>query len=88
VVFKKTPESANMQILIAPVRRGAAGTEAEWIAVTDGLHRDDMPQSSSDGNTVYFTSTRDRYLCIGAQKLDPAPPSDVSRIGVRQILAG
>jgi hypothetical protein len=24
-----------------------------------------------DGNTVYFTSTRDGYLCIWAQKLHP-----------------
>jgi eukaryotic-like serine/threonine-protein kinase len=38
--------------------------------VTDGLHSDDKPQFSRDGNTVYFTSNRDGYLCIWAQKLD------------------
>jgi eukaryotic-like serine/threonine-protein kinase len=75
VVFKKVP-SSNLpeppsQILIAPVRHGSAGTEAEWIPVTDGSHSDDKPQFSADGNTVYFTSTRDGYLCIWAQKLDP-----------------
>jgi hypothetical protein len=32
---------------------------------------DDKPQFSADGNTVYFTSTRDGYLCIWAQRLDP-----------------
>jgi WD40-like Beta Propeller Repeat len=76
VVFKKVPSSdltgRISQILIAPVRHGSAGTEAEWIPVTDGLHSDDKPQFSADGNTVYFTSTRDGYLCIWAQKLDPA----------------
>jgi DNA-binding winged helix-turn-helix (wHTH) protein/Tol biopolymer transport system component len=75
VVFKKTvswnlPETVS-QIMIAPVRHGSAGTVAEWIPVTDGLHSDDKPQFSADGNTVYFTSTRDGYLCIWAQKLDP-----------------
>jgi eukaryotic-like serine/threonine-protein kinase len=59
------------QILIAPVRNGSAAGEAEWIAVTDGKHGDDKPQFSADGNTVYFTSTRDGYLCIWAQRLDP-----------------
>jgi Tol biopolymer transport system component len=75
VVFKKVT-SWNLpgppaQILIAPVRHGSAGAEAEWIPVTDGSHSDDKPQFSADGNTVYFTSTRDGYLCIWAQKLDP-----------------
>jgi DNA-binding winged helix-turn-helix (wHTH) protein/Tol biopolymer transport system component len=76
VVFKKMPPwnlpQPPSQILIAPVRDGIAGGEAEWIPVTDGLHSDDKPQFSADGNTVYFTSTRDGYLCIWAQKLDPA----------------
>ena len=73
VVFKKLEWNLNkQQILIAPVRSGVAGKEAEWIAVTDGRHSDDKPQFSPDGNTVYFTSTRDGYLCIWAQKLDPA----------------
>jgi hypothetical protein len=57
--------------MIAPVRHGSAAAEAEWIAVTDGQHSDDKPQFSADGNTVYFTSTRDDYLCIWAQRLDP-----------------
>ncbi len=59
------------QILIAPVRNGSVAGEAEWIAVTDGKHGDDKPQFSADGNTLYFTSTRDGYLCIWAQRLDP-----------------
>jgi Tol biopolymer transport system component/DNA-binding winged helix-turn-helix (wHTH) protein len=70
VVFKKQLNS-NAEIMIAPVRNGVAGKESEWIAVTDGHHSDDKPQFSPDGNTVYFTSTRDGYLCIWAQKLSP-----------------
>jgi eukaryotic-like serine/threonine-protein kinase len=75
VVFKKLQSSdllrSPAQILIAPVRHGTAGGEAEWIAETDGRYSDDKPQFSADGNTVYFTSTRDGYLCIWAQRLDP-----------------
>jgi len=75
VVFKKLQSAewlqSPAQILIAPVRHGTAGGEAEWIAVTDGRYSDDKPQFSADGNTLYFTSTRDGYLCIWAQRLDP-----------------
>jgi eukaryotic-like serine/threonine-protein kinase len=73
VVFKKLQSLAGLaQILIAPVRHGAPAGQAKWIAVTDGRNNDDKPQFSPDGNTVYFTSTRDGYLCIWAQRLDPA----------------
>jgi len=71
VVFKKLFELKKAQILIAPVRNGTAGEEKEWIAVTDGQHSDDKPQFSADGNTILFTSTRDGYLCIWAQRLNP-----------------
>jgi hypothetical protein len=70
VVFKQVL-GLKGQILIAPMRNGVAAKEAEWIAVTDGRYSDDKPQFSSDGNAVYFTSTRDGYLCIWAQRLDP-----------------
>jgi hypothetical protein len=56
--------------MIAPVRNGAPAPEAEWISVTDGRFADDKPQFSPDGNTLYFTSTRDNHLCIWAQHLD------------------
>jgi len=72
VAFKTLPlKGWTSQIMIAPVRNEVAGKEADWIAVTDGRYSDDKPQFSPDGNTVYFTSTRDGYLCIWAQELDP-----------------
>lgn len=73
VIFKKvrSVDWTQAQIMIAPMRHGSAAGEAEWIAVTDGQYSDDKPQFSADGNTVYFTSTRDGYLCIWAQRLDP-----------------
>jgi eukaryotic-like serine/threonine-protein kinase len=77
VVFK-SQIGQTAQIMIAPVRHGAAASEAEWIAVTDGRNYDDKPQFSPDGNTVYFTSTRDGYLCIWAQRLDPTTKHPMS----------
>jgi Tol biopolymer transport system component/DNA-binding winged helix-turn-helix (wHTH) protein len=74
VVFREQqyPELDKPKILIAPVRNGVAGNEAEWIAVTDGKYNDDKPQFSPDGNVLYFTSDRDGYFCIWALRLDPA----------------
>jgi eukaryotic-like serine/threonine-protein kinase len=59
------------QVMMAAMRQGVAAQKAEWIPVTDGTHEDDKPRFSADGNTVYFTSTRDGSLCIWAQRLDP-----------------
>lgn len=74
VVFKKLwlqlPGQPG-QIFIAPVRQGVTGPKSEWIAITDGKSGDDKPQFSPDGNTIYFTSRRDGYLCIWAQRLNP-----------------
>jgi Tol biopolymer transport system component/DNA-binding winged helix-turn-helix (wHTH) protein len=79
VVFKRLLEGEpeKSELLIAPVRNGVAGKETEWIPITDGLHNDDKPQFSPDGNLVYFTSTRDGYLCIWSQKLNPATKKPV-----------
>jgi Tol biopolymer transport system component len=71
VVFKDLLGVTNAQLMIAPVRKGVAGKQTEWIPVTDGRFSDDKPQFSPDGNTIYFTSTRDGYLCIWTQRLDP-----------------
>jgi len=65
--------------MIAPIRNGTAGKDAEWIAVTDGTHSDHGPQFSPDGNTAYFTSTRDGYDCIWAQRLEPATKRPVGQ---------
>jgi Tol biopolymer transport system component len=72
VVFKRMIDLSHGQILIAPVRNGAAGNEAEWIAVTDGRLNDDKPQFSPDGNMLYFTSNRDGRLCVWGLRLNHA----------------
>ncbi len=70
MAFNEFKNSASV-IMIAPVRHGSAAKEAEWIAITDGHSNEEKPQFSADGNTLYFTSPRDGYLCIWAQRLNP-----------------
>jgi Tol biopolymer transport system component len=72
VVFKRMQpgDFGPSQLLIAPVRNGSAAGAKEWIAVTAGTYNDDKPQFSADGNTLFYMSTRDGYLCIWGQKLN------------------
>ena len=72
VVFKRMIDLKHGQLLIAPVRNGEPGDEAEWVAATDGHQNDDKPQFSPDGNTLYFTSDRDGFRCVWALRLNHA----------------
>ena len=44
---------------------------AEWIPLTDGRFSDDKPCLSPNGRLLYFTSNRDGFMCLWAQRLDP-----------------
>ena len=48
-----------------------AGVRFGRRELTSGEYRDDKPQLSPDGNTVYFTSNRDGSTCMWALRLDP-----------------
>ena len=92
MVFKKLPSPIRLGPRSNTDRAGAAwhGRQAEWIAITDGRNNDDKPQFSPDGNTVYFTSTRDGYLCIWAQRLirDQTPTGATLRLRALSQLGG
>ncbi len=61
------------RIYIVPFRNGTpTPPESEWIAVTPGESWDTLPRWSPDGRLLYFTSERDQFRCIWAQRLDPA----------------
>jgi len=66
------PRPGSETVSIAPVREGKAAAEAEWITVAAVAGSNRRPWWSSDGNLLYFLSTRDNYQCIWAQRLDPA----------------
>ena len=58
-------------IYITPVENFIPGGPSRWIPVTGGEYHDDKQQFSPDGNTLYFTSNRDGFTCLWAQRLDP-----------------
>ena len=67
-------------LFIAPFRGRAAPGPNEWVAVTEKANAwDNVPRWSPDGNLLYFTSDRDGFRCIWAQRLDrqkkPAGPA-------------
>jgi Tol biopolymer transport system component/DNA-binding winged helix-turn-helix (wHTH) protein len=45
--------------------------ETDWIPLTDGGLSDDKPTLSPDGGLLYFTSPRDGFMCLWAQRLEP-----------------
>jgi Tol biopolymer transport system component len=58
------------RLWIAPIRNGLAAGESEWIAITEITERGDKPRWSPDGTLVYYTSERDGFPCIWAQRVD------------------
>jgi hypothetical protein len=54
-----------------PFAEASLPREDAWIAVTDGQYWDDKPRWSPDGNLIYFTSLRDGFHCLWAQRLGP-----------------
>jgi serine/threonine protein kinase len=52
--------------------RAAMIPEADWIPLTDGLSWEDKPRWARDDRAIYFTSDRDGFRCIWAQRLDAA----------------
>jgi hypothetical protein len=47
--------------------------------VTSGESSDNKPRWAPDGNSIYFTSTRDGFACIWAIRLDPATKRPVGK---------
>jgi serine/threonine protein kinase len=61
----------HFRVYITPVENFVPAGPDRWIQVTTGEYHDDKPQLSPDGNTLYFTSNRDGFMCMWAQRLDP-----------------
>ena len=72
---------ARNRIVVIPT--DARASEDQWIWITDDSSFHDKSRWSPDGNLLYYTSDRDGFKCIRAQRLDPAtkrpvgPPFDV-----------
>ncbi len=59
----------HSKIYIAPFRK-AVVPRSEWIPISDGPS-DDKPRFSRDDRLIFFTSDRDGFLCIWAQRIGP-----------------
>jgi Tol biopolymer transport system component len=70
VVGAQDVRPGTTQIFV--VRRPAVPMPAddEWIPITDGSTYDDKPRWSPNGRMIYFTSDRDGFRCLWAQRLD------------------
>jgi eukaryotic-like serine/threonine-protein kinase len=64
------PEGRS-RIVVVPFQSHLAPSEDQWIPITDDTTINDKPRWSPDGSLLYFTSNRDGYRCIRAQRLNP-----------------
>jgi hypothetical protein len=64
------------RVYIAPLRT-AIIDESEWIAVTNDESFHDKAIWAPNGNLLYFTSDRDGFRCIWAQRLHPTTKKPV-----------
>jgi Tol biopolymer transport system component len=70
-VLQTGADLQHNRLYITPVENFIPAGPDRWIQLTSGEYHDDKPQLSPDGNTIYFTSNRDSFMCMWAMRLDP-----------------
>jgi eukaryotic-like serine/threonine-protein kinase len=68
-VLEVLEEQGRTRLWVVPFRDGSVPGADEWVAITSGEHWEDKPRWSPDGNLMYFTSLRDGFHCLWAQRL-------------------
>ena len=69
IAFLAQTGEGRSRIYVTRVRGMERLDASEWIPITAGDLSDDKPRWSPDGNLMYFTSNRDGFMCIWAQRL-------------------
>lgn len=67
-----TSAGADSRIYIVRAENGIPVPNGDWILLSEEHSWADKPRWSPDGNTMYYVSNRDGFLCLWAQRLDPA----------------
>lgn len=67
----RTPPDDH-RVSAAPLRGSAAAERAAWVSITDPGEWVDKPRWSADGNTIYYVSDRDGFVCIWSRRFDRA----------------
>jgi Tol biopolymer transport system component len=70
-VLERVEAQGLVRLWVVPFRDGSVPKANEWVGITSGEHWDDKPRWSPDGNLMYFTSDRDGFHCLWAQRLRP-----------------
>ncbi len=70
IAFLAKTGQDRSRVYVVPFKGASRHVLGDWIPVTDGDNLDDKPRWSPDGNLLYFTSERDGFRCIWAQRLD------------------
>jgi len=71
VSFTARVQPGRGRIFIAPTGGPQPLPERSWIPVAD-VDADDYANWSLDGTILYFTSKKDGFSCLWAQRIDPA----------------
>lgn len=70
IAFVAQTGLGHSEVFVAELKKLEPVDSAEWIRITGGDLSVDKPRWSPDGNLMYFTSKRDGFMCIWAQRLD------------------
>ncbi len=70
-ILEAIHSEGRTQLWVAPFKNGAPPSDGDWFPITSGESWDDVPRWSTDGHLIYFTSLRDGFHCLWAQRLAP-----------------
>jgi serine/threonine protein kinase len=62
--------NGSVAIYVFPASETPVDSE-DWVEIAGGHTWNGSPRWSTDGNTLYFLSERDDFLCVWGQPLDP-----------------
>jgi len=72
IVFAAFRTSRDFTIYVAPFSPDRTAPKSEWVEILQSPEVDPDASWSPDGDLLYFTSERDGFNCLWAQRLDPS----------------